>query len=69
MSVSEKAVSESKSKTKKSVTTKDVYASGIRIMLGARENQLTSLKNMAKKDLMELQDILVAMSEKFNLSA
>jgi len=49
-------------------TSKKEYANMIKIMLGARDNQLTSLEKMTLKDLEDLSKILIAMSDKYMLA-
>jgi hypothetical protein len=51
------------------IIAKEQYVAAIRIMLGARDNQLESLEKASKQDLKTLSDMLIGLSEKFNVQA
>lgn len=57
--------SESGPKSESLSESKESYSTALRIMLGTKG--LTSLDRMTKKDLVELQALLVALNDKFDL--
>jgi hypothetical protein len=51
------------------IVQKQAYVNSIRIMLGARDNELESLEKASKQDLKVIMERLVSLSEKVNLSS
>jgi len=62
--VSEKVYIKKASKTSGAAkASKEDYSTGIKIMVGAREEELPTLKNMSVKDLIVLSELLVRVSD------